>query len=199
MARGGVHELVFEGTQATTRQLADVPNPCHVAACDLDGDKQEELVVADLGSFRPSDHNYGRVLWVPAGLSAETADFKVLDSDMGRVADARPGDFDQDGDQDLVVAEFGWHDTGKILLLENQGMKAGRPQMLRHVIDQRHGAIHTIPTDLNGDGRLDFVALLARNTNLWKRSWRPTREDSRSSAKSSTPLATRRLVPVESN
>ena len=37
-----------------------------------------------------------------------------------------------------------------------------QPQFVSQVVDPRHGSIHVIPTDLNHDGHLDFVALLAQ-------------------------------------
>lgn len=168
MSLGGVYETQLPaptpgtaGTGGTVRKVGDVPHPCHVAGCDLNGDGLRELVVADLGSFRPSDHQKGRVVWIPDPDDASRPPV-TLDADLGRVADVRPGDFDSDGDEDLLVAEFGWRETGRILLLENQGMRDGLPAMSRHVLDKRHGAIHAIPVDFDQDGRLDFITLLAQ-------------------------------------
>ena len=65
-------------------------------------------------------------------------------------------------DVDLIVAEFGWRKTGRILLLENPGNIGTTPEFRMHELDSRHGAIHVPAADLNGDGRLDFVALISQ-------------------------------------
>ena len=78
------------------------------------------------------------------------------------MADVESADFDNDGKNDLVVAAFGWHTTGQITIAENRTAVSNRPEFVRHVIDPRHGAIHVIPVDLNRDGKIDFVSLLAQ-------------------------------------
>src|SRR5262249_5228566 len=83
-------------------------------------------------------------------------------SGLGRVADVQAADFDGDGDLDLVVAEFGWLNTGRVLLLENLTTDASRAVFIPSTIDPRHGTIHVPVTDLNGDGRPDFVALISQ-------------------------------------
>ena len=74
----------------------------------------------------------------------------------------RAADFGGDGDLDVLVAEFGWRLTGRVLLLEQQSFQAGRFQFKTHVVDERHGASHVPIVDLDGDGRLDFVALISQ-------------------------------------
>ena len=137
-------------------------NPCHVEPCDLDDDGLTDLVVADLGNFFPSDHQFGRVVWL-RGVS-EAGDYQPIEIGgvLARVADVQPGDFDADGDLDLVVAEFGYHDTGRILLLENRLRETGAAKFELRELDSRHGAIHVPVTDLNHDGKLDFVALIGQ-------------------------------------
>lgn len=66
------------------------------------------------------------------------------------------------GKLDLVVAEFGWHQTGGILLLENQTTDWSKPVFKPRVLDNRHGATHVPVADLNGDGKPDFVALISQ-------------------------------------
>ena len=139
--------------------LASVLHPAHAEPVDLNGDGRQDLVVADLGSFQPSDHARGAVVWLKA--TDQGFESQPLATGLGRVADVRPGDFDGDGDLDLVVAEFGWRSTGRILLLRNAGTPAS-PRFDLEVVDPRHGTIHVLPVDLDGDGNLDFVALISQ-------------------------------------
>lgn len=136
-------------------------NPCHAQPCDLDGDGQTDLIVADLGTFLPGDETNGRVVWMKPTSADEYESIEIASS-LGRVADVEPGDFDGDGDQDLVVGEFGWRQTGNIRLLKNLGPKQGRVKFESSILDPRHGTIHVPVTDLNRDGKLDFVALISQ-------------------------------------
>ncbi len=148
------------GTDTTSTLLATCAFPAHLAPCDLDGDGHQELVVAELGSTNSGDHTRGAVIWLrPVTMGWQP---RLLASGLGRVADVRPADFDGDGDTDLLVAEFGHFRTGRILLLENTGLVDGVPDFRLRVIDERHGTIHVPVADLNGDGHLDFVALISQ-------------------------------------
>ncbi|NQT12645.1 MAG: VCBS repeat-containing protein, partial [Planctomycetes bacterium] len=142
--------------------FARLNNPCHVEPCDLDGDSAIDLVVADLGSFVPYDHDLGRVVWLRRDERRNTYEEIVLASGLGRVADVRPGDLDGDGDIDLVVADFGLHRTGQVLLLENTANAGSAPEFVPRKIDPRPGAIHVPVVDLDGDGRLDFLGLISQ-------------------------------------
>jgi hypothetical protein len=147
--------------RAASQLLGTAANPVHAAPCDLAGDGHVGLVVADLGSFLPADHADGKVLWLRRTADGDWRS-SVLQAGLGRVADVQPGDFDADGDLDLIVAEFGWRKTGRILLLENLGNAGDAPEFRMQVLDPRHGTIHVPPVDLDGDGRLDFVALISQ-------------------------------------
>lgn len=144
-------------------RLSTLLQPVHVESCDLDSDGLTDLVVADIGEFNAEDSQLGRVVWLRRKEGVETFDKIVIRDGLSRVADVQPGDFDSDGDVDLLVGVFGWRATGEILLLENQGInKEGVPEFKDREIDSRHGAVNVPCTDLNGDGHLDFVALLSQ-------------------------------------
>jgi hypothetical protein len=143
------------------RELAKVPNPAHAEVVDLDGDGILDIVVADLGSYPPTDRRCGSVVWLrgQAGGSFEPV---TLLKDVGRVADVRAADFRGTGKLDLVVGSFGLHAVGELILLENRTTDWAKPNFAPQVLDSRHGAIHAPVADLNGDGRPDFIALISQ-------------------------------------
>ncbi len=143
------------------RILAKLNNPAHAEVVDLDGDGVKDLLVADLGSFPPTDRRCGSVVWLRGGADGSFTPVTLL-KDVGRVADVQAADFNGDGKLDLIVAAFGWQDTGQIILLENKTRDWKQPVFEPHILDHRHGAIHVPVWDLNGDGKPDFVALIAQ-------------------------------------
>lgn len=147
-----------------SRRITIAQNPVTVWFCDLDGNGRGDLVLADLGSFLPEDHSRGQLVWLPDGEVESDVKPVPLLQGVGRVADVRAADFDGDGDSDLVVAEFGWHRTGGMHLLWNPGHAEALSPMAWRVerVDSRPGAIHVPAVDLNGDGRIDFVALISQ-------------------------------------
>ena len=140
---------------------SDLAHPAHAEVADLDHDGINDILVADLGVPIPSDDRLGRVLWLK-GRKDGTYETRILLSRLGRVCDVQPADFDGDGDLDLVVAVFGWHVAGEILLLEQRRAFDGSVEFVRRTLDARHGTIHVPVVDLNRDGRPDFVALIAQ-------------------------------------
>ncbi|OWK39755.1 FG-GAP repeat domain-containing protein [Fimbriiglobus ruber] len=141
--------------------LARVANPAHAEVVDLDGDGIRDILVANLGSFPPTDRRCGSVVWLRGRADGSFTPITLLDN-VGRVADVRAADFFGTGKLDLVVGVFGLHAAGEILLLENLTENWDKPRFVPRTLDARPGAIHVPVADLNGDGKPDFVALIAQ-------------------------------------
>ena len=146
--------------QAPLVTLSRIPNPDHVTLVDLDRDGIKDLLVADLGSFLPGDHDRGQMVWLRGLPSGGFATYAM--SGFPRVADVAPADFFGQGRLDLIVAAFGWRRTGGIILLRNQTVSYSRPSFDRVGIDARPGPIHVVPADVDKDGRMDFVTVIAQ-------------------------------------
>lgn len=162
MRRGEILELETGKEPEWTVRYRGLRNPCHLEATDLDNDGKRDAVIADLGSYNPEDHAFGRVLWLRSREEGRYSIAELL-SGVGRIADARPGDFNGDGILDLVVAEFGWQKTGAIWLLTQTTLdNQGRPELDKKKLLEIHGTSHVPVGDFDGDGKLDFVALISQ-------------------------------------
>ncbi|MFO0846640.1 MAG: VCBS repeat-containing protein, partial [Gemmataceae bacterium] len=93
-------------------------NPARAEVVDLDGDGLLDVLVADLGSVPPTDRLCGGVVWLRGRPDGSFTPIPLLQN-VGRVADVRAADFRGTGKLDLVVAVFGWQETGEVVLLEN--------------------------------------------------------------------------------
>jgi hypothetical protein len=141
--------------------LAAQPHPAHAEVVDLDGDGVKDIIVANLGSFTPTDRRVGSVVWLRGKGDGTFTPVTLLEG-VGRVADVQAADFNGDGKLDLIVAAFGWRETGEIIYLENQTTDWDHPKFVRHSVDPRHGTIHVPVVDLDGDGKPDFIALISQ-------------------------------------
>ena len=156
------HDPAREACRSSGRldAVATVPHPAHFAVYDFDKDGINDLLVGDLGRFLPSDHTEGAVVWLRGDKAGRYAPMSL--DGWPRVADVEAGDFNGDGRPDLAVAAFGWRKVGRMSVLENGTVDYNQPSFSEHVFDPRPGGIHAIPVDVNGDGRLDIVGLIAQ-------------------------------------
>ena len=130
MHRGELLQLVRDKEAVWAPKFRGLRNPCHFESTDLDGDGKRDAVIADLGSYTPEDHAFGRVLWLHDQGGGRMAVEELMTGEQS--ADAPPADFNGDGKLDLVVAEFGWQKTGGVwLLLQGLPLKSGGLQFWR--------------------------------------------------------------------
>lgn len=162
MREGQVSLLSFEKDGLALETIAEPPFPAHATRCDLDSDGAEDWLIADLGSFEPSDHNQGQLIWLKFDESGYLKNSTTILSKVGRVADASIADLDGDGDQDIVVAIFGWRETGKLVWLEQVKSDANQIEFEEHLLDDRHGCSHICMVDIDRDGDDDIVALFSQ-------------------------------------
>lgn len=136
--------------------VGHVKNCCRVTPCDWNNDGNRDYLVADIGSFAVADHASGRIeLWLG---SADGSHKSIeLVRDLGRVVEAQLIDYDEDGDQDILVAEFGWRTSGALKLLRNPGGDESEKRMQVEQLDSRHGVLGVRVADLDRDGNLDYV------------------------------------------
>lgn len=129
---------------------------CRVHLCDWNADGRQDYLLGDLGRFPVGDHHQGRVV-LQLALEVGQYESVILADNLARVVEAKPFDYDEDGDLDVLVAEFGWLRTGGLKLLRNQGGTSQDPEMEVEVLDPRHGSLGVEIADLDGDSKLDFV------------------------------------------
>jgi hypothetical protein len=130
--------------------------PVRTHVVDIDGDADQDLLIADIGEIFPTEYKVGRVVLLRNDGSFNFEIVVLLDN-VGRVACAEAADLDGDGDQDIAVCVFG-DEAGKVLWLEQ---KEGFT-FEEHVLDPRPGAIHAFPFDADADGDLDLAVSLSQ-------------------------------------
>ena len=126
------------GGSFTERPLGDtILAPAHVTPSDVDLDGDIDLLVAKMGAILPNNDKIGSVV-VLENNGQEEFTTRILLDNLARVTDIEPGDFDGDGDIDLVVGQFGY-DDGEIRWMEN----LGGWNFESHDLLELSGTIHT--------------------------------------------------------
>ncbi len=162
MRDGSVSLIDPANTDTPRKTLARLNNPCRVEMCDLDADGYQDLLVADLGSFLPFDHQHGRVVFLRRDPASSNFAEIVVGKSLGRVADVQARDFSGRGQLDILFAEFGHRQFGGIRMLSNMSELNQPPRLVSRSLDSRPGYIQLPPNDWDQDGRMDFAAVISQ-------------------------------------
>src|SRR5262249_2452478 len=103
----------------STVVLGKVGHAAHAEVVRFEKHGPKDVIVAALGKFYEGDDNalVGKVVLLKGDKQGKFTPHVLLE-DVGRVADVQAGDFKGNGTIDLIVAVFGWRNTGAILYLE---------------------------------------------------------------------------------
>lgn len=130
--------------------------PAHVQVFDFDQDGDKDLLVGVLGQLFPNNDKIGSVV-----ILENTGNFnfkkRIIAEKIARVSDVRAGDMDNDGDNDLVVAQFGY-DDGETRWIENMG----NWQFESHILQYLSGPINVEIVDIDADNDLDIISLVSQ-------------------------------------
>lgn len=121
--------------------------------------EEGRLSIADIGSIKGSDNPKGKFMAIRGMEDLKQKRPPVLQMDaLQRPVFSEWADLDQDGDEDLVLCEFGYH-LGELAWHENLG--GGNWE--RHTLYPDDGTVSVGVHDFNGDGRPDILALMANS------------------------------------
>lgn len=166
LGSGEVGRVLFSAGKPKIESLAKMKHPAHIERVDFNQDQYDDYLIADLGSFGPKDHDRGTVTLLMFDNKTKGYEPHPLQTGLGRVADVKAADFDGDQNLDLIVAEFGWRKTGRLLYLKNVSPSKTDLKFELQVLDDRHGASHVLVTDFNQDGLSDFVVLFSQEHEI---------------------------------
>ncbi|MEO8620748.1 MAG: VCBS repeat-containing protein [bacterium] len=110
-----------------------------------------------MGQLSPSDAPRGAVALIPSWREGHNPTVAWEVDDLQRPVFASWADLNGDGVEDVLVSEFG-NLTGHLAWYER--LPDGRSR--RHLLTSQPGAITTLVRDIDGDGKLDVLALTAQ-------------------------------------
>ncbi len=123
---------------------------------------------AELGSFNPYDHHFGAAILLRRRADANAFDTMPLFQGLGRIADVVFEKFADASPPSFLFAEFGHRERGGIHFASSEiagesDHRTSDAKVAIDTIDHRPGVVRVIPHDWDGDGKLDFAALVSQH------------------------------------
>jgi hypothetical protein len=134
----------------------DMRAPVHVEPADMDEDGDIDLIVSSMSAVFPNNDKIGAI-FILENDGAEHFTPRLIIENIDRVVDARAADFDGDGMLDLAVGQFGY-DQGEIRWMRRTGLWEFESEVLLSL----SGTINVTISDYDGNGTLDFAALVSQ-------------------------------------
>lgn len=117
--------------------------------------QSNQITVVDIGNMVGSDAPKGQ--WQrSSSLPVPNQQGTKLQQNLQRPTHISYGDLDQDGDEDLVICEFG-NQLGQVSWWESREGNAYQT----HILKAEDGAVRSVIADMNQDGLPDIVVLMA--------------------------------------
>ena len=135
---------------------SDISAPVHTEAVDIDQDGDIDLVIASMGQVFPNNDKIGSI-YILENDGEEHFTLHLIIENIARVTDVGTGDFDEDGDLDLAVAQFGY-DQGEVRWMRNLGDWKFESEILLGL----SGAVNILVADFNGNGHLDMASIVSQ-------------------------------------
>ncbi len=114
-------------------------------------DINNETSFLSMGTLKPSDEKLGKLSVV------KNKKTQLIIDSLRRPVHITYADLNNDGQQDMVICEFGFREGG-LSWYEN----TGNHQFRKHVLRPITGAIRSEVYDLNKDGKPDIIAMMAQ-------------------------------------
>jgi hypothetical protein len=119
--------------------------------------RADTLYILSMGHFVPSDEPAGQLLKAIKNRNGQYEGYHRILKDLKRPVDVAYADLDNDGEDEIVVCEFGNH-TGGLSLFK----KGSKTMYNKRVLLNMPGAVKVKIEDMNNDNRKDIVALMAQ-------------------------------------
>ena len=143
----------------TEQAIGDpIKGPVHATVCDINHDGKPDLLIASMGIVLPNNDKIGSVVILENLGEGKFKNHVIIDH-IARVTDVSGADVNGDGKIDLIVGQFGYVE-GEIRWMEN----LGDWQFRSHILLSEPGTIHTPVADFDGDGHMDFAALVSQDS-----------------------------------